>query len=75
MRWLFLFFVFDVTANAMQPQMRLTAVYQNEDECNRLGQELANRLRYQSAARRSFSICIPESAYDATQPQVERYDQ
>lgn len=66
--------IFDVSTGDLQPKVRMTASFASEAECNDLGNELARKMQYEKEGIRSFSICIPESAYDEKGIQSEKYD-
>jgi hypothetical protein len=71
MRWMFFFLLFDTTGGDLRPMTRLTAVFGSESACNEAGARIMRDLRYQDNSLRSFSICIPESAFDARGVQTE----
>lgn len=73
MRWLFLFLLFDTSADGMRPIVRISAVFQSEQECNELGRRAQREYEYEDNSLRSFSICIPESAYDEREMQVQDF--
>jgi hypothetical protein len=69
MKWLFFFLVFDAQEG---PKGYVTKVFSSEKECNTLGKEIEREFLYENKNVRSFSICIPEDAYDETEMHVER---
>jgi hypothetical protein len=74
MRWMFFFILFDVSANSFQPRVRVTAVFSSEAECDALGKRIAKEYEYEDNSLRSFSICIPEGAFNDRAMKVHRYD-
>jgi len=71
MKWLFVFLIFHVSDG---PRLRLTKVFASETECNTLGKQIEREFDYEDPNLRSFSMCIPEDAYDETEMQVDRLD-
>jgi hypothetical protein len=72
MRWLFLFVVFDLSAEAggFRPRTVIRIAFPTEEACNSLGREFAKSYRYKDPSTKSFSICIPEDAYEQKGPQI-----
>ena len=75
MKWLFFYMIFDVSAGGLQPKMTLRKTFASEQQCNTLGQEVAKEFSYEDNSLKSFSICIPESAFREQEMQVQRLDQ
>lgn len=65
MKWLFLLVMFDLSASAggFRPKIVLRAVFPTEEACNTLGRDFEKSYTYENPSMKSFSICIPESAY------------
>lgn len=63
MKWLFLYFLLDTSAGAMQPKLMMRQVFASEAECNELGSAIAREIGYEDNSLKSFSTCVPESAF------------
>jgi hypothetical protein len=64
MRWLLLVLIFDLTAtDEMRPRRVETRTFASEAACNAYGRSYRERVSLPDG-RKSFSICIPEDAYD-----------
>lgn len=74
MRWLFLFLLFDVSAGEFQPRLRMHLAFDTEEACNEFGRRMERENRYEDNSLRSFSICIPEDAFNDRTLQVDRFE-
>jgi hypothetical protein len=63
MKWLLLIIVFDVSNDGMRQVMQATKVFRSEAACNAEGRRMARSTEYEEEGLRSFSICIPERAF------------
>jgi hypothetical protein len=70
MKWLFVLLIFHVNDG---PRLRVTKVFASQIQCNSLGKQIEREFDYQDPNLRSFSMCIPEDAYDETKMQVDRF--
>ena len=77
MKWLFLLVVFDLSASAsgFRPKIMLRAVFPTEEACNTLGRQFEKEYTYESPSLKSFSVCVPASAYEEREMKVDRLDQ
>ena len=71
MKWLFLMFVLKLEDGELRPKARTMSVFPTEASCNFYGNNLANSLRFDHRAVRTFSICIPQSAFAIPAGKVE----
>ena len=71
MKWLFIMFVLQLDNGELRPKVRTMSVFASEAGCNAYGNDLANRLRFDNRAARSFSTCIPQSAFAMPDGKVE----
>jgi hypothetical protein len=76
-RWLLLIMVFEInSADELQPRMVETRTFQSEDACNEFGRRY-RRVVPIDRDLKSFSICLPEDAFDnplSFRPDVYRDD-
>ena len=71
MKWLFLMFVLKLEDGELRPKARTMTVFATEASCNTYGNNLANSLRFDQPAVRTFSACIPQNAFAIPAGKVE----
>lgn len=72
MKWLFLFFVIDVSVGEMKPRVMIWRAFDSEAACQALGEQF--KVEYVDNSLKSFSICVPESAFDTYELGTQRLD-
>lgn len=74
MKWLFLYVVFDISVGGLQPKVVMRQAFDNEEDCNATGREIEREIGYKDNSLKSFSICIPESAFQERELKADRIE-
>ncbi|MCW1431611.1 hypothetical protein [Novosphingobium sp. JCM 18896] len=74
MKWLFLYVIFDVLVGGLQPKVVMRQAFDNEPACNAFGREIEREIGYKDNSLKSFSTCIPESAFQDRGLKADRVD-
>ena len=64
MKTLLLFFIFNVSNGDMVLESQIVIPYNSKAECNQAGNVVRDSIEWTNPNWRSFSICVPESAFD-----------